>query len=81
MIFFVLIIFFLFCWFWVFDIVNVFVFGGYEEFEMFIVFEESIGIKVNLKIYDGFDEEMIVLMKLLVFGIFDVIMLMSVYIF
>ena len=44
--------------------VNVLAFGGYEEPGMLTEFEESTGIKVNLKIHDGSDEEMLSLIHI-----------------
>ena len=43
--------------------VNVLAFGGYEEPGMLDGFEKASGIKVNLKIHDGSDEEMVALIK------------------
>mgnify|MGYP006060477069 FL=1 len=60
--------------------VNVLAFGGYEEPGMLTEFEESTGIKVNLKIHDGSDEEMIALMQTSSPGTFDVITPTSAYI-
>ena len=55
-------------------------FGGYEEPGMLTEFEEKTGIKVNLKIHDGSDEEMIALMQTSSPGTFDVITPTSAYI-
>ena len=60
--------------------VNVLAFGGYEEPGMLTEFEEKTGIKVNLKIHDGSDEEMIALMQTSSPGTFDVITPTSAYI-
>ena len=62
------------------ETVNVLAFGGYEEPGMLTAFEESTGIKVNLKIHDGSDEEMIALMQSSAPGTFDVITPTSAYI-
>ena len=47
---------------------------------MLTEFEEKTGIKVNLKIHDGSDEEMIALMQTSSPGTFDVITPTSAYI-
>ena len=60
--------------------VNVLAFGGYEEPGMLDSFEKNTGIKVNLKIHDGSDEEMIALMQSSEPGTFDVITPTSAYI-
>ena len=60
--------------------VNVLAFGGYEEPGMLEGFEKNTGIKVNLKIHDGSDEEMIALMQSSKPGTFDVITPTSAYI-
>ena len=60
--------------------VNVLAFGGYEEPGMLTEFEDKTGIKVNLKIHDGSDEEMIALMQTSSPGTFDVITPTSAYI-
>ena len=60
--------------------VNVLAFGGYEEPGMLEQFESESGIKVNLKIHDGSDEEMIALMQSSEPGTFDVITPTSAYI-
>ncbi len=60
--------------------VNVLAFGGYEEPGMLAGFEESTGIKVNLKIHDGSDEEMVALIKSSPAGTFDIITPTSAYI-
>ncbi len=60
--------------------VNVLAFGGYEEPGMLEQFERESGIKVNLKIHDGSDEEMIALMQSSEPGTFDVITPTSAYI-
>ena len=60
--------------------VNVLAFGGYEEPGMLDGFEKNTGIKVNLKIHDGSDEEMIALMQSSEPGTFDVITPTSAYI-
>ena len=60
--------------------VNVLAFGGYEEPGMLDGFEKDTGIKVNLKIHDGSDEEMIALMQSSEPGTFDVITPTSAYI-
>ncbi len=60
--------------------VNVLAFGGYEEPGMLDAFEKNTGIKVNLKIHDGSDEEMIALMQSSEPGTFDVITPTSAYI-
>lgn len=54
------------------DVVNVLAFGGYEEPGMLEPFEKSTGIKVNLKIHDGSDEEMVALVKNSAPGTFDI---------
>jgi spermidine/putrescine transport system substrate-binding protein len=59
--------------------VNVLAFGGYEEPGMLEPFEKASGVKVNLKIHDGSDEEMIALLKSAP-GTFDVITPTSAYI-
>ena len=48
---------------WAASEVNVLAFGGYEEPGMLDAFESNSGIKVNLKIHDGSDEEMVALIK------------------
>ena len=53
--------------------VNVLAFGGYEEPGMLEPFEQSTGIKVNLKIHDGSDEEMVALIASSPPGTFDII--------
>ena len=60
--------------------VNVLAFGGYEEPGMLESFEQSTGIKVNLKIHDGSDEEMVALIASSPPGTFDVITPTSAYI-
>jgi spermidine/putrescine transport system substrate-binding protein len=60
--------------------VNVLAFGGYEEPGMLEPFEKATGIKVNLKIHDGSDEEMVALIKSSAPGTFDVITPTSAYI-
>lgn len=60
--------------------VNVLAFGGYEEPGMLDGFEESTGVKVNLKIHDGSDEEMVALIKSSPAGTFDIITPTSAYI-
>lgn len=60
--------------------VNVLAFGGYEEPGMLDPFEEATGIKVNLKIHDGSDEEMVALVKSSPAGTFDIITPTSAYI-
>jgi spermidine/putrescine transport system substrate-binding protein len=62
------------------ETVNVLAFGGYEEPGMLEGFQASTGIKVNLKIHDGSDEEMIALVKSSAPGTFDVITPTSAYI-
>lgn len=52
--------------------VNVLAFGGYEEPGMLEPFEKETGIKVNLKIHDGSDEEMVALVKTSAPGTFDI---------
>lgn len=54
------------------DVVNVLAFGGYEEPGMLEPFEKATGIKVNLKIHDGSDEEMVALVKTSAPGTFDI---------
>lgn len=65
---------------WAADTVNVLAFGGYEEPGMLAPFEEATGVKVNLKIHDGSDEEMIALMQSSAPGTFDVMTPTSAYI-
>ena len=60
--------------------VNVLAFGGYEEPGMLGPFEEATGIKVNLKIHDGSDEEMVALVASSPAGTFDIITPTSAYI-
>ncbi len=60
--------------------VNVLAFGGYEEPGMLDEFEKSTGIKVNLKIHDGSDEEMVALIKSSPAGTFDIMTPTSAYI-
>ena len=60
--------------------VNVLAFGGYEEPGMLEPFEQSTGIKVNLKIHDGSDEEMVALVASSPPGTFDIITPTSAYI-
>ena len=60
--------------------VNVLAFGGYEEPGMLDSFEANTGIKVNLKIHDGSDEEMVALIKSSAPGTFDLITPTSAYI-
>ena len=60
--------------------VNVLAFGGYEEPGMLEPFEQSTGIKVNLKIHDGSDEEMVALIASSPPGTFDIITPTSAYI-
>ena len=60
--------------------VNVLAFGGYEEPGMLEPFEEATGIKVNLKIHDGSDEEMVALIASSPPGTFDIITPTSAYI-
>jgi len=60
--------------------INVLAFGGYEEPGMLEPFETATGIKVNLKIHDGSDEEMIALVASSAPGTFDVITPTSAYI-
>jgi spermidine/putrescine transport system substrate-binding protein len=60
--------------------VNVLAFGGYEEPGMLGSFEEATGIKVNLKIHDGSDEEMVALVASSPAGTFDIITPTSAYI-
>lgn len=59
--------------------VNVLAFGGYEEPGMLDGFKDS-GIKVNLKIHDGSDEEMVALIKSSPAGTFDIITPTSAYV-
>ena len=65
---------------WAANEVNVLAFGGYEEPGMLAGFEESTGIKVNLKIHDGSDEEMVALIASSPPGTFDIITPTSAYI-
>ena len=65
---------------WAASEVNVLAFGGYEEPGMLDAFEKSSGIKVNLKIHDGSDEEMVALIKSSAPGTFDLITPTSAYI-
>ena len=60
--------------------VNVLAFGGYEEPGMLDAFEDSTGIKVNLKIHDGSDEEMVALIGSSPAGTFDIITPTSAYV-
>lgn len=60
--------------------VNVLAFGGYEEPGMLEPFEKETGIKVNLKIHDGSDEEMVALIASSPPGTFDIITPTSAYI-
>ena len=60
--------------------VNVLAFGGYEEPGMLEPFEEATGIKVNLKIHDGSDEEMVALVDSSEAGTFDIITPTSAYV-
>ncbi len=60
--------------------VNVLAFGGYEEPGMLDAFESGTGIKVNLKIHDGSDEEMVALVKSSPAGTFDIITPTSAYV-
>lgn len=60
--------------------VNVLAFGGYEEPGMLEPFEKETGIKVNLKIHDGSDEEMVALVKTSAPGTFDIMTPTSAYI-
>lgn len=54
------------------NVVNILAFGGYEEPGMLDSFEKTTGIKVNLKIHDGSDEEMVALVKTSAPGTFDI---------
>ena len=65
---------------WAASEVNVLAFGGYEEPGMLDAFESNSGIKVNLKIHDGSDEEMVALIKSSAPGTFDLITPTSAYI-
>ena len=65
---------------WAASEVNVLAFGGYEEPGMLDAFEKNSGIKVNLKIHDGSDEEMVALIKASTPGTFDLITPTSAYI-
>ena len=60
--------------------VNVLAFGGYEEPGMLDAFEAGTGIKVNLKIHDGSDEEMVALVGSSPAGTFDIITPTSAYV-
>ncbi|MGI9491258.1 MAG: hypothetical protein ACR2QF_02405, partial [Geminicoccaceae bacterium] len=60
--------------------VNVLAFGGYEEPGMLEPFEEATGIKVNLKIHDGSDEEMVAFVGSSEAGTFDIITPTSAYV-
>ena len=60
--------------------VNVLAFGGYEEPGMLDGFESGMGIKVNLKIHDGSDEEMVALVESSPAGTFDIITPTSAYV-
>ena len=60
--------------------VNVLAFGGYEEPGMLDAFEDGTGIKVNLKIHDGSDEEMVALVETSPAGTFDIITPTSAYV-
>jgi spermidine/putrescine transport system substrate-binding protein len=53
-------------------ILNVLAFSGYEEPGMLEPFEEETGIKVNLKIHDGIDDEMVALIQTSPPGTWDV---------
>lgn len=61
------------------ETVNVLAFGGYEEPGMLDAFQAATGVKVNLKIHEGSDEEMIALLSSQP-GTFDVITPTSAYI-
>ena len=65
---------------WAAEEVNVLAFGGYEEPGMLDGFQAATGIKVNLKIHDGSDEEMVALIKSSAPGTFDIITPTSAYI-
>lgn len=60
--------------------VNVLAFGGYEEPGMLDAFEDGTGIKVNLKIHDGSDEEMVALIETSPAGTFDIMTPTSAYV-
>ncbi|MBD2459722.1 extracellular solute-binding protein [Oscillatoria sp. FACHB-1407] len=61
-------------------ILNVLAFSGYEEPGMLEPFEAATGIKVNLKIHDGSDDEMIALIKTSPAGTWDIMTPTSAYI-
>jgi spermidine/putrescine transport system substrate-binding protein len=60
--------------------VNVLAFSGYEEPGMLTSFEEATGIKVNLKVHDGSDDEMIALIQTSPPGTWDIMTPTSAYI-
>lgn len=53
-------------------ILNILAFSGYEEPGMLTAFEEATGIKVNLKIHDGIDDEMVALIQTSPPGTWDI---------
>lgn len=61
-------------------ILNVLAFSGYEEPGMLESFEKDTGIKVNLKIHDGSDDEMIALIQTSPAGTWDIMTPTSAYI-
>ncbi|MEM9007219.1 MAG: extracellular solute-binding protein, partial [Cyanobacteria bacterium P01_F01_bin.86] len=61
-------------------VVNILAFSGYEEPGMLAPFEEEIGIKVNLKIHDGSDDEMISLIQTSPPGTWDIMTPTSAYV-
>lgn len=61
-------------------ILNVLAFSGYEEPGMLESFEKATGIKVNLKIHDGTDDEMIALIQTSPAGTWDIMTPTSAYV-
>ena len=61
-------------------ILNILAFSGYEEPGMLDAFEQETGIKINLKIHDGSDDEMIALIQTSPPGTWDIMTPTSAYI-
>lgn len=61
-------------------VLNILAFSGYEEPGMLEAFEQETGIKVNLKIHDGSDDEMIALIQTSPPGTWDIMTPTSAYI-
>lgn len=61
-------------------VVNILAFSGYEEPGMLEPFEAETGIKVNLKIHDGSDDEMISLIQTSPPGTWDIMTPTSAYV-